>query len=288
MRSMTGFGSHAVSSRQREISVDVRSVNNRYLDISVALPSFLMSLEAELKRTVSARAQRGKVEVMVRLREYETDTIVHVDRAAARAARAALDEIAAEAGIDRQPRLSDILAFDGIMQTERNRDPEAYREEIMNALERALDQWDAARRREGALTAADLRTQLERVRAAAGVFADAAPETERRILEAVQGRFRDVLGDDADEQRIYAEVALLLVKHATNEEEVRLRGHIDSFVELMDSDDPIGKRMDFICQEMNREINTTGSKTILQHVQHAVVDAKDAVEAIREQIRNIE
>lgn len=288
MKSMTGYGTHAISSEKREVSVEVRSVNNRYLEIAVGLPSFLMGLEADIKRRVSERAHRGKIDVMLRLREYETETVVHVDRAAVRAARAALDQIADEAGVGRAPQLSDILAFEGVIVTERTRDPEAYREEIMTALEAALDQWDASRLGEGTRTAEDLQRQLDRVRAAADVFQGAGPETERRIMEAIRSRFRDALGDEVDEQRVLAEAAALMVKHATNEEEVRLKGHIDSFAELSDSDGAIGKRLDFICQEMNREVNTTGSKTVLQDVQSAVVDAKDAIEAIREQIRNIE
>lgn len=288
MKSMTGYGTHAISSEKREVSVEVRSVNNRYLEIAVGLPSFLMGLEADIKRRVSERAHRGKIDVMLRLREYETETVVHVDRAAVRAARAALDQIADEAGVGRAPQLSDILAFEGVIITERTRDPEAYREEIMTALEAALDQWDASRLGEGTRTAEDLQRQLDRVRAAADVFQGAGPETERRIMEAIRSRFRDALGDEVDEQRVLAEAAALMVKHATNEEEVRLKGHIDSFAELSDSDGAIGKRLDFICQEMNREVNTTGSKTVLQDVQSAVVDAKDAIEAIREQIRNIE
>lgn len=288
MKSMTGYGHVERSSSERDLSVEVRGVNNRYLEVSTSLPSFLGPLETDIKARVSARAQRGKVEVQIRLREYETALSIHVNPAAVRAAKAALDEIQKLAALSSEPSYQDILSFDGVIQTDRRRDPEAYRDEIFVALEEALDQWDAARQAEGAATARDISSHLGRVQASAATFASAAPETEQLVLSAVKSRFREVLGDEVEEQRILAEAANLMVKHATSEEVARLESHIASFRELLSAPGSVGKRLDFICQEMNREINTTGSKTVLASVQDAVVEAKDAVEAIREQVRNVE
>ncbi|MEX2445418.1 MAG: YicC/YloC family endoribonuclease [Alkalispirochaeta sp.] len=288
MRSMTGYGYAEASNGDRDLSIEVRSLNSRYLEVYTSLPSFLNPLEPEIKKAVGSHALRGKIEVQIRLREYRSDVEVHVDPNAVEAARAALTRIAEIAGIDCAPGYRDILEFEGVIQTERRRNPEAYRDDILQVLSEALNAWNATRDAEGEVTCRDIKRHLDRVRAGATVFAEAAPRVDQLVLDAVRSRFREVLGDEADEQRVYAEAALLMVKHATNEEVVRLRNHVDSFAELLNQDGAVGKRLDFICQEMNREINTTGSKTVLAEVQAAVVEAKDAVEAIREQIRNIE
>lgn len=285
---MTGYATGDERNDDRDLSIEIKSVNNRYLDIAVSLPSFLMPLEAEIKRVVATVARRGKIEVAIRLREYREDVRIHVDDGAVRAAAAAVREIGRVAGIDSTPTVSDILRFEGIVQTERVRDPEQYREAIVQVLQKVLEDWDEARRREGAATLEDIRFQLDRLRTGARVFAEAAPAVEQQIFEAIRTRFREVLGEEAEEQRMYAEAAAAIIKHSTNEEIVRLQSHIDGFEELLASEESVGKRIDFLCQEMNREINTTAGKTILPSVQHAVVEAKDAVEAIREQVRNLE
>ena len=288
MRSMTGYGYAEASDSQRDLSIEIRSLNNRYLEVYTSLPSFLNPLEPQIRKAVGAQALRGKIEVQIRLLEHRNDLEIHVDPTAVAAARSALAQIADLAGIDHPPAYRDILEFEGVIQTERRRDPELYREDILHVLAEALAAWNVTRDSEGEVTRGDITHHLDRVRIAATVFAEAAPRVEQLLLDAVRSRFREVLGDDADEQRVYAEAASLMVKHATNEEVVRLRSHVDSFAELLNQDTGVGKRLDFICQEMNREINTTGSKTVLPEVQDAVVEAKDAVEAIREQIRNIE
>jgi len=285
---MTGYGYAEASNSQRDLSIEIRSLNNRYLEVYTSLPSFLNPIEPEIRKAVGAKAIRGKIEVQIRLREYRNDLEIYVDPNAVEAARTALATIADLAGIDRPPAYRDILEFEGVIQTERRRDPEVYREDILHVLGEALTAWNVTRDAEGDVTHRDIEKHLDRLRAAATVFTESAPRVEQLLLDAVRSRFREVLGDDADEQRVYAEAALLMVKHATNEEIVRLKSHVDSFADLLGQDSGVGKRLDFICQEMNREINTTGSKTVLPEVQDAVVEAKDAVEAIREQIRNIE
>lgn len=288
MRSMTGYASVERTSSDRELVVEVRSVNNRYLEMYLNLPSFLTVLEPEIKSLVSAAATRGKVEVSVRLREYRENLEIHVDDRAVRAAGDALREIGRIAGIEKAPTYAEILAFDGIIHTERRLDAREFRDDVLDATREALEQWNETRLREGVATRADIEQQVLRLETAVSVFEGHGPETEKLLFRTVREKFRDVLGDEAEEQRVYAEAAALIVKHATGEEVARLHSHVEALRELLGSTQPVGKRLDFICQEMNREINTTGSKTILSAVQTAVVDAKDAVEAIREQARNVE
>jgi uncharacterized protein (TIGR00255 family) len=285
---MTGYAHAERADERRNLSIDVRSVNNRYLEVYVSLPSFLAPLEPDVKRMVSRYAVRGKVEVQIRLREYQSDLTIHVDERVVAAAAQALARIAETAGIAAAPGYSDLLAFDGVIQSERTSDPEHYREEIIEVLTEALAAWDDTRSAEGEATAGDIARHIGRVRAAMEVFAAGAPETEQLVYQTIRTRFREVLGDEADEQRMMAEAAALMVKHATNEEIARLKSHLHAFETVAAERGSVGKRLDFICQEMNREINTTGSKTVSAAVQEAVVEAKDAVESIREQVRNVE
>lgn len=288
IRSMTGYAYSEQTGEERDVSVEVKSVNNRYLEIYTSLPSFLSPLDPEIRSIVSKRALRGKIEITVRLREHDEPVQIHVDAGAVAAARDALNEIAAIAGITAQPVYRDILAFEGVVHTERSRDLDRYREIVFPLIDETLTRWDATRETEGDATVQDIQEHVLRLERSVSIFLAKADEVENVIMETVRDKFRDVLGDEVDEQRVLAEAAALAIKHGTNEEMVRLKSHIASLKELLEAGGSIGKRLDFVCQEINREVNTTGSKTIFPEVQAAVVEAKDAVEAIREQVRNIE
>ncbi len=288
IRSMTGYAFVERSDEEREITVEIRSVNNRYLELYPSMPSFLTPLEPEVRNIIAERASRGKVEISVRVREFVNTPAIHVDLGAVQVARQALDDIAGAAGITAAPGYSDILSFEGVMQVERRRDPNLYRELLFPILREALDEWDRTRQVEGRATVEDIQSHLNRLEQAVAVFVSKAEEVEETVIRTVREKFRDILGDEVEEQRILAEAASLALKHSTNEEMARLKSHLSSMKELLQKGGSIGKRLDFICQEINREVNTTGSKTILPLVQSAVVEAKDAVESIREQVRNIE
>jgi uncharacterized protein (TIGR00255 family) len=288
IRSMTGYAFVEHSDDTRELTVEIRSVNNRYLEVYPSMPSFLSPLEPEIRTIVAERASRGKVEIAIRVREFENAPAIHVDAGAVAAARHALDDIARAAGITAEPGYGDILAFEGVMQVERRRDPALYRELLFPVLRKALDQWDRTRLVEGDATGKDIRGHLDRLERAVEVFVSRAEEGEETIIRTVREKFREILGEQVEEQRVLAEAASLALKHGTNEEMSRLKSHLSSVKELLQRGGSIGKRLDFICQEINREVNTTGSKTIFPEVQSAVVESKDAVESIREQVRNIE
>lgn len=288
IHSMTGYAVVERSDERRTLSIEIRSVNNRYLDVSLQLPSYLAALEREIRSAVGSAASRGKVDLSVRLRERIDAQSVEVDEGAVRAAREALDRVARLAGVSAEPTLADIMAFDGVIATARTRDVEEYRSPVLEVLAEALASWNAQRAREGEATREDIARQLARVRESARVFTTFGPRVETSVFESVRTRFREVLGDEADEQRIYAEAASLIVRYSTNEEMVRLASHLAACETMLRDGGQVGKRLDFLCQEVNREINTIASKTIFPEVQAAVVEAKDAVEAIREQVRNLE
>ncbi|MFP4374621.1 MAG: YicC/YloC family endoribonuclease [Spirochaetaceae bacterium] len=288
MKGMTGFGYAEYRSENLEITAEVKSYNNRYLDIFVNLPSFLSPLEPSVREFVAPWLLRGRVEVYLRVLDRESEVSVNIDRPTLTAYRHALREMSEILGSGEEARLSHVMRLEGIMEVKRSRDLDDYWELVRPTLEQALSDFDASRAREGASTRADIVSQLERISGVVEELAGRAPELEDALRRTVTERFEEILGERADEERVYAEIASLLIKHSVNEELVRLRAHLKSFEETMSAQGAMGKKLDFFCQELNREVNTIASKSFVSDVNRRVVEAKDAVENIREQLRNVE
>ena len=288
MRSMTGYGYHEEVGDESIVAVELKSYNNRYLDISINTPPTLNPIEPRIKAFIAERIARGKVDVYVKAKGVSEETTVLVDHENVAAYLAALESIKQSAGLTDPIRLSDLLRLEGVLRVEKSPDVEQSWTALEPVLGRAFEQFEAARVAEGAATRGDVERQLGRIEAAVVVVESHAPSLEARIKSQIRERFEELLGDEVDESRVYAETAVLLVKYSMNEELVRLRAHLASASELLGSDEPVGKRLDFTCQEMNREINTIGSKSTIVEINRAVVEAKDALEKIREQLRNVE
>ncbi|MFO8065300.1 MAG: YicC/YloC family endoribonuclease [Spirochaetota bacterium] len=288
MKGMTGFGYSEYRAERLEITAEVKSYNNRYLDVFVNLPSFLSPLEQSVREFVKPWVQRGRVEVYLRLRDRESDVTVQIDRPTIEAYRDALEEVSGLLGSHEEIRLSHILRLEGVLELKRARELDEYWELAKPTLERALSEFDDARKREGESTARDVKTQLGRVAAVADELEGRAPELEAALKQNVRDRFQEVLAERADEDKVYSETASLLIKHSINEELVRLRAHLSAFNQTLEAGGSVAKRLDFLCQELNREVNTIASKSFAPDVSRRVVEAKDAVENIREQLRNVE
>ena len=285
---MTGFGYAESQNERMSIAVEVKSYNHRYLDIFVSLPPYLGALEPDLRAQVAQRAERGRVEVGVRLTELADDVRVLVDRKAASAYKEALETLVAELGLRDTVGLSDLLRLEGVVKADRVRDMESYRRAIGEPLGRALAAWDATRAVEARALEQDLALTVAGIEAEVAVVASRREHIEASIKEDLRRRFAEVMAGEVDEARVYAETAVMLVRFDINEEIVRLRAHLEAFRAGMGAGTAIGKKLDFIAQELNREVNTIGSKSIDLEVSSAVIRAKDAIERIREQIRNIE
>ncbi|MFW5811752.1 MAG: YicC/YloC family endoribonuclease [Alkalispirochaetaceae bacterium] len=288
MKSMTGYAYREEQRDGRSYTIEVKAWNNRYLDVSVGLPPFLNPLEPRIRERVSAQVRRGKIDVWIKLRELASDPKVSVDAGAAEAYLGALQKLKAETSLEGEIRIEHLLAFEGLLTVEKSRDLEAIWAELLPPLEDALAQFEEVREREGAATYQDIAGLLERIDREVGQIDTKAPELEERILSTIRNRFREVLGEQAEEQRIYAEAASLMVKHSIHEEVSRLRAHLEAFRLTMQENEPVGKRLDFICQEMNREINTISSKSIEVDIHNSVIEVKDNLEKVREQLRNVE
>ena len=288
MKSMTGYGYSEYQDEKIDIVTELKSYNNRYLDLYINLPPFFSSLEPVLRNFLSSRIERGKVELYVRVKEIEEDSTVSIDKGVALAGIDALKQLASIAGINETINLSHLLRMEGIIKKTRNRDADYFWKILQPLLEKTFLQFDESRTIEAVRTGEDIERQIEIISGAVGTAEKFALSMEDDIKKNLKERFEQLLGDMADENRIYTETAVMLVRFSINEEIVRLKSHIEGFKAEISSDSPqIGKKLDFICQEINREINTIGSKSFKVEVNQAVIDARDALEKIREQVRNI-
>jgi len=287
MKSMTGFARKEIETPYIKGTITIKAYNNRYLEISAYLPPYLAALESKLRGTISKNVIHGKVEVALRIREVTDPPSVMVDTAAASACVSALNLIAQTVGIKEPLRVSDIMSFDGVVSFERTIDTDAVWEALQPCVVACLADFDIEREREGLSTREDIDRKLLSINKSLGVVKTNDPAIEMVIRENLAKSFKEVVGDAVDENRVLQEIASYLAKHTINEEIVRLSSHISAFYSTME-EPGCGKKLDFLCQEMNREVNTIGSKNILAPIGEAVVALKDAIENVREQLRNIE
>ncbi len=289
MKSMTGYGSAEELSEDFQISVELKSYNNRYLDINHNIPFYLAPFEIEIDNAIKEVASRGHVEVNVRIKTLASDMEIVVDRLAVKRYSEAFAQIAALSGKALKPTLADFLGSEGVITSVRQGDSEIYRASLFSTLATALEQFAQSKEREGAHTKADLKKMGMIVQEGHAIIASHATELDDLVKANLRSRFDEMLADqNYDENRILSEVAVMLVKYSVNEEIKRLGVHLKEFFNLLEADEPVGKRLDFLCQEMLREINTIGSKSQIVEMNLQVVRMKDGLENIREQIRNIE
>ena len=287
MKSMTGYGAVRLDAPTIKASIVLKAWNNRFLELSTQMPGYLGPIERRIRELVESRIGRGKVELSIRVLGGDMPTEVVIDASSAKAVADAIRRLAIAAGIDESVHLSHLLGIDGMLTYERSVDADALWQALSPALSDCLDAFDAERDREGSATRADLEEKLSSLETALDIIEAATPDIEAAIKTNLRARFVEVMGDLVDEARILGELASYLAKHTINEEIVRLRSHIAAFRKA--SAEPVcGKKLDFICQEINREANTIGSKSADPRISDAVIRMKEAVENIREQARNVE
>ena len=289
MKSMTGYGSAEEQNEEFHLSVELKSYNSRYLDINHNIPFYLAPFEIEIDEALKKVATRGHVEVNIRIKTLSSDMEIVVDKLAVKRYAEAFSQIAALSGKALKPELADFIGSEGVLTSVRQSDSEIYRTSLFSTLASALVQLDQSKEREGSHTKADLKKMGGIVREGLTIIASHADELEDLVKTNLRSRFEEMLADqNYDENRILAEVAVMLIKYSVNEEIKRLDVHMQEFFNLLEQDEPVGKRLDFLCQEMHREINTIGSKSQMVEMNLQVVRMKDGLENIREQIRNIE
>jgi uncharacterized protein (TIGR00255 family) len=288
MTSMTGFAYKEWTNENISISVEIKGFNSRFLEISVNTPSWLPNLEQRARGIISGVCGRGKVDVSIRVRETNAPFNVSVNANAAAAYMKAISGLASSLGFDEKPGLSMLINMEGVLDIEKNRDEDRYWSLIEPVLTEAAGAFQAERIREGKHTEEDILNSINRIESALKTVAGHIPALESSIKENIKTRFKEISGSEIDENRVLAETAILLMKHTVSEEISRLSSHLGEFRAETAKNDRPGKKLDFLCQEINREINTIGSKSVILEVSRSVVEMKEALENVREQLRNVE
>lgn len=289
MNSMTGYGFKETIVENTQISVEIKSVNNRFLDLNVNIPSFLNPLESKIRKIVSSKIVRGKIDLTIRVKDMNSTAKVNPDPAAALMYRDAIANVSEALGYPASSiPLSLIVSQDGVLNITHEYDAEVYWSKIEPVFNEVFEQFVSDREREGENLKVDLLKKLDILDKCASFFKEWQPKMEQKFREQITNRFNELLGDSADQNRIMTEVASMMIKYTINEEIIRLHSHLSAMRnEFLQNPIP-GKRIDFICQEANREINTIGSKNQFTEVGEMVINAKDALENIREQSKNVE
>lgn len=293
LRSMTAYGRHSSSVGGKEITVELRSVNNRFLDCSVRLPRNYSYLEEKIKKEISARGiSRGKLEVNVTVNVTETETELVLDRGFAEVYINALRGLRDEFGLRDDISVMSVARHPDVFTVKTpDVDEDAEWACVLSVLSPAIDGFIAAREREGANLEKDMVAKIENLRSLAKKIGELSEKDIKGYRQKLEERLRAVLADNrvtVDENRILTECAIFADKVAIDEELVRLESHFEAFIEFLGSKEPVGRKIDFLLQEMNRETNTIGSKGSDTEIARLVVEMKSELEKIREQIQNIE
>ena len=289
MHSMTGYGRAFREIEGRQLTVELKSVNHRFLDVSVRAPRSLMFLEDAVRKQIGARLSRGHVDVFLTYRNLRTDARrVAVDRALFEAYAKALDGVA-DLGLRDDRTLMGIARMPDVLTvTEAEEDQEAVLNLLGQALSEALDQLCAMRAREGEAIRRDLAGRVDAIERMTGEIGARYPETVAEYTERLRAAVRELMGGEVDETRLMMEVAVMADRSAIAEELVRLGSHVRQLRGLFASGEPVGRRVDFIIQELNREVNTVSSKSQDIPITRLTVDMKAEIEKLREQVQNIE
>ena len=291
VKSMTGYGRAVETVNGREFTVEVRSVNNRYLDCTVKLPRNLSFGEDAVKQAVKASISRGKVDVFVSVRsEGAQETAVSLNKPMAEGYLAVLRQMRQEYGLAGEITVSMLAGLPDVFLLDKPPvDEEQLLADFLSVVQKALANFDAMRRAEGTALAADLRGRGETILSLVEQVEAGSPQTVADYRARLEAKLKEVLANTAiDESRILTEAAIFADKVAVDEETVRLRSHLNQMNTMLDAGGPIGRKLDFLLPEMNREANTIGSKCSDVRLARVVVEIKAELEKIREQTQNIE
>lgn len=291
MNSMTGFGKSKIERNGREYGIEIKSVNHRYCDISVKLPRSISFYENEIKKFISTKVARGKIDVFVDFSDYtaeENSVIINKDLAKIYIKQ--LKELAEEEGLDANLRVIDISKMPDVLQLKSdNTDNDEILKDLLVCLNEAVNNFVSMRASEGEKIKADLLRRLSNIRTLVQEISQNTTGLMEEYVVKLRERIKEILKTDSvDEQRLAQETVIFADKSSIEEELTRLDSHIHQFEDIINSQGSIGKKLDFLVQEMNREANTIGSKSVKLEITNLVINIKTELEDIREQIQNIE
>ena len=290
IRSMTGYGKANLEKNSRKYQVEIRSVNHRYLDISIKMPRALSYLEETVKGEISKNIKRGKLDVFI---SFENNSMegrkISINKELAKEYIRNLKELAIEEDLVSEIKVNDIARYPEVLSIQDNQDDDTIKEEIIETVETAVKNLLDMKKIEGEKIAKDLNNRLEFIKGKINELSELSTGLISEYVVKLEERIKQLLKEqEIDKSRLAEEVVIYADKCSIEEEITRLNSHISQFKSLLNLDGAIGKKLDFIVQEMNRETNTIGAKSGSLEITNDVIDLKTEIENIREQIQNIE
>ena len=291
LKSMTGYGRCELQDGQKEINIEIKSINHRYSDFYIRVPYHYNFLEEKVREYLKSHISRGKVDVYINIETYgDTDKVIYFDKELAKAYISTLQTISELFNVDNDITASKIAEYNDVIKLKKgDEDQEKIWETVKKPLEVAVANLILMREKEGMKLKENLLKKCSIINKEIDNIEEKSLLSVKEYETRIKDKITELLGDiPIDENRILTEVAIFSDKISIDEEIVRLRSHLDEFIKILDYDYPVGKKLDFIIQEMNREINTIGSKSNNLYISKSVVNIKSEIENMREQIQNIE
>ena len=290
IKSMTGFGRSNLQESLREYQVEIKSVNHKYIDINVRIPKNISFLEDEVRKIISSKVKRGKIDVFITFDKYSDEgKSIKINKEIAKVYIESLKELATEEKLGTNIEVTEITKLPDVLVIKNDEDEEKLKKELSKATQEAMDKLIDMRQIEGKKMAEDIFKRIEIIKAKVAEISTYSTGLIEEYVVKLETRIKELLKtDDVDQTRLAQEVVIYADKCSVQEEITRLNSHIEQFLDLIESDKAIGKKLDFIIQEMNRETNTIGSKANNLEITNRVIDIKTELEDIREQIQNIE
>ena len=291
VKSMTGFGRYEFNDEKCKCSVEIKSVNHRYLDLSVKMPKRLSFFETSVRTLLKDSIKRGKVDVFITFEELEEQSVtIRYNKAVAAKYMEYLNQIAEDFGLENDTRVSTLSRYPEVFDTDESQiDEDAIWKVLEVTVKGAAENFAESRIKEGETLKADLIGKLDEMLSTVEYITEKSPIIIDEYQKRMRSRIEELLSDtQIDENRILTEVAIFADKSRVDEELVRLRSHIQATKDALNAGGEVGRKLDFIAQEMNREANTTLSKTTDLDIANAAIDLKTNIEKVREQIQNLE
>ncbi len=291
IRSMTGFGRAKFECEGREYSVEIKSVNHKYSDISIRLPKQISYLEENIRKQIASKIFRGKIDVFINMQDYsEKGKNIKINKEFAKVYISQLKELAEETGVTYDLGITEVSKFPEVLNITNEENEEIYWNEISQVLDIALDNFISMREAEGKKICEDIKVRIEHIKEKVLEISSYSAGLIEEYIVKLNTRVKELMNTDiVDENRLAQEIVIFADKSSIQEELTRLNSHIAQFLNLIEEGSaPTGKKFDFIIQEMNREVNTIGSKANSTDISRCVIELKTEIEDVREQVQNIE
>ena len=291
IKSMTGYGKSTLEINSRKYQVEIKSLNHRYLDISIRMPKQLSYLEETIKQQISSKISRGKIDVFI---SWENNSIegrtIKINTALAKAYIEELRKLAKEENLSDNIEVNDIAKYPNVLIVQENQEDETIKNEIIEVVNKAVNNLVEMKQNEGIKIAEDLQKRLDYIQEEVNKVKEFSTGLINEYIVKLEERIKELLpnNQEIDKNRLMQEIVIYADKCSIEEEVTRLNSHIGQFKEFLKSDETVGKKLDFIIQEMNRETNTIGSKSNNLNITNGVIDMKTEIENLREQVQNIE